>query len=767
MELNIETFNKFASENSNRPAQKTRVILGADNSLKEVSGHWWGWENWTIFGKKSAYINANRAIVLRFKQARKSKYDHLDFSSFAPDLNEESPLTIHTIREVIRKANREDILKKTAELEQKIERLEEIFNQIRQCHNEPIFKRNAKKEFLNDIYAEIPQPFLGNLTHSYLRKAKKNTEFIKTNLNTTSWSLAYLDSDFFERSELTLKEANSNYENAVEQCAPLLQLDTDDLKKLLTQTTMRSSVIKELRSKNISFIDSYAGITNAVVESSRESKIAADSSSVCSNKLLECDDFPKPNDYGKLFVELYRKNCNNWASVYADYYIQKRAITVSQNQFEGTEPSTKYLEKGLLGLQNPTGNCAVNSSLQLLKTALLSTQEHASSEEWEQLSNNITKKMPALWHFLKNDSRSFTSKECQELHKQVARVLHEDFWYSVMSDFGIAKQHVDEGYCFGSIGEHLLPVLLHQFGMPPIYFEQTSHDGITSHHALQTLPLTSPVSSSESSTATVQEMVNRQFTHAGCKLEDPLPSTLCIRIVETVTMSDVLESMELFDKNGNRVLYEPKSISCNVFKATDSHSCAFEDGHVFAFVKQKGWWYEVNDNFIHPIPKYWEEDLQSYCAKHATLIVYEKKQTEEKEMLREEPQYVELSPSKMQNNLLDREKEFSFLKQQEFLSGAVMSPDEEDELRKCSIEYSKNSKNKNRAIRIEVVEKYQEFWRKRIAQCTEGKNNATASFQPYWEGVLEDAQSNELYWSKELRKEKRSTFVNRLMFENW
>ncbi|MFZ4115398.1 MAG: hypothetical protein ACOYK6_01590 [Chthoniobacterales bacterium] len=165
---------------------------------------------------------------------------------------------------------------------------------------------------------------------------------------------------------------------------------------------------------------------------------------------------------GRLLRELYNKRCDLWAEAYSTYKWEQK---YSKRIFPPPEKLLK-IDNGIIGLSNPTGNCAFNSSLQLVKTALQAIPRNTL--EWKRVSKKLEETIPYLLKFLNNELA--TEGDCKELHKEVARVLSEDFWYRFFSYSGIAKEQLEKGHFYGGRAMYITPVLLHHVGISPLCY---------------------------------------------------------------------------------------------------------------------------------------------------------------------------------------------------------------------------------------------------------------------------------------------------------
>jgi hypothetical protein len=359
--------------------------------------------------------------------------------------------------------------------------------------------------------------------------------------------------------------------------------------------------------------------------------------------LIETEDFKKPDNIGIFLQDIYKKGFDLLTE--KNVTNKKTFLSPANNDFLNLN---KELEKisGFTSLPNRTGNCAINSSLQLLRTVLQGIAEH-DPVAWNGLSSKIEQERPYLLKFVNNEIN--TEGDAQELRKEAARVLTEDFWYSHFSGHGIAQDSLEKGNFYGAFVNSALAVLLHRLQVPPVVFNQTAEvdkKEEVSYHAWQVLTLdhNDQIASSSNS---INDLLNNRLNRESRKLGDPVPTMLCINCTKC-DVSNVLEPITLPHQNGTSVIYEPKSINCSVYSSYG--------GHAFAIIKKEAEYYEVNDSGISSIPTEWEDSLKTYCDKNATIIIYEQKSTEKKQS----NQKVNRTPPEIDKIL--HKKEESFLK---------------------------------------------------------------------------------------------------------
>ena len=321
-----------------------------------------------------------------------------------------------------------------------------------------------------------------------------------------------------------------------------------------------------------------------------------------------------------------------------DYYKSKmnsfETEYVNTNILDDTNILDNDLSKGnklnkvsnFIGLPNRTGNCFLNSSLQIIRTVLQGIRKNDTAT-WEKLSSNIEQKMPYLLNFV-NDEIDIES-DTIELRKEAARVLNEDFWYSHFSNAGIAQDSLEKGNFYGGREEHVISILLHRLHIPPVIFKkemEVNGEQKSSIHAWQVVKLAKEdkqnLPKDEQDLPTnINELLNKKLAREKQKLGDSPPSILCINCNDC-SVRDVLGPIILPHQDGSSVTYEPKSIDCSV-----RHN---GDGHAFAIVKTAAEYFELNDEEISSIPEEHEDALKTYCDKYATIIIYEKQSENQK-----------------------------------------------------------------------------------------------------------------------------------------
>lgn len=395
---------------------------------------------------------------------------------------------------------------------------------------------------------------------------------------------------------------------------------------------------------------------------------------------------------------------------------------------------------GIRGLPNPTGNCGINSATQLLKSTLQSMRDdhddRETQEQWKKISAYLQKKMPSFHKFFMDEP--MTAEDYQDIHREIAHALHEDYFYSVLSKIGISPHERDTGYFCGSQEMHVLSVLLYRCDVPPVSFEHTKNLEPKDRWQVVTLE------TSKRSKITniicprdINTIMNDQLEKESRQLGDPIPRTLCLHPnIQTVgQVGGMLEPIILPHKDKGSITYEPIGIQCTIKNPPQPN------GHAVAFIKKDGLWNEVNDEGVSPIPKEWEDSFSDFLNgsrenSYATNIIYGRKKENSEEVTPSSHEKNVETGLKLEN--IGHDENWSFVKWQDNenrkTSGSEMSPEENTLVESWS--------DMELPVPPEQVKKEIQFWTQRIQQCQKGLENAPPLYQPYWRHALELAQQN-------------------------
>ena len=263
---------------------------------------------------------------------------------------------------------------------------------------------------------------------------------------------------------------------------------------------------------------------------------------------------------------------------------------------------------GLTGISNFTGQCGLNSAVQLLRKASQIILEQGTPEEQERLCATIDAKMPHFGRFLRQEFK--TEEDCRALHQEVGKQLPPAFVANRFSDLRSMVQR--RGVSLdcpirGVSSETFLPCLLKHLTMRPDALVMLTFENYQK----------SPFS-------TLQHCLDSSLLQQGGSLVAPLPSALVVVLRSFSSATEVVKTITLPDKDGAPIAYQPKAISCRVPQEGSKSS------HAFALIKEKESWYEVNDARIFHIPHAWEDEMKRYCSKHVSVILYEKKNADDK-----------------------------------------------------------------------------------------------------------------------------------------
>jgi hypothetical protein len=350
------------------------------------------------------------------------------------------------------------------------------------------------------------------------------------------------------------------------------------------------------------------------------------------------DDF-QPSSGGRL-GELGRYFSNDCARRWETYsyaflkkdsqeYLQK----ISSNQgFRDTAlPCTETNNQTITGLSNHTGACHMNASLQATAASLQITLDSLVKEGKDsaktKLEGRIQEKMPTLLKLIKGSL--MTEKDCQALHAEGAGLLAENYWYNRKSQSGIARASAQSGDIRGLMPVDITTIFLHELGAPEVTFKKDQEIHVASSITIDA------TNDAGSELRTTQNSVEKFLYNKGYTFNiDKAPASLTLnfnnsregnKVLQHGT-TDILQPITL-GESPSSITYQPKAILCNVSAASVGLKGS---GHAFSFLRTGNSWSEVNDSHIIPIPKEWEEELESYLSQHSCSIVYEKVEQGEK-----------------------------------------------------------------------------------------------------------------------------------------
>jgi hypothetical protein len=178
-----------------------------------------------------------------------------------------------------------------------------------------------------------------------------------------------------------------------------------------------------------------------------------------------------------------------------------------------------------------------------------------------------------------------------------------------LSGTGFASEQKETGYFFGSRTDQLLATLLFKCQVPPLSLQNENNDKPLAWQVLSLRPQQKSKTSQKNTP--LNTIINDQLKEESSRLGEPIPKTLCIKpnIEDFGRVGDILKPITLKDKDGRNITYKPMGIQCKIRTS--------EGGHGFAFIHKNGFWHEVNDSGVSPIPKEWETDL-SNCLNGST-----------------------------------------------------------------------------------------------------------------------------------------------------
>jgi hypothetical protein len=331
--------------------------------------------------------------------------------------------------------------------------------------------------------------------------------------------------------------------------------------------------------------------TSTTTEESKTSSIPGN------EKRIPCEDFPSEDPLFRSLAKIAAGRLNEGASI--RYQTELSTIQLDQIKLGYASPIKPC--NGIGGLPNATGHCAVNSSLQLLK-ATLQTYDLENSDEGKKICSYLQENMPTFYRFVRDQPMS--SGDYQKIHQETAKVLSEDYFYSLLSGTGLASEQKETGYFFGSRPDQLLATLLFKCQVSPLCLRNENNGKPLARQVLSLRP--QQKSKTFQKNTPLNTIINDQLKKESSVLGEPIPKTLCIKpnIEDFGQVNGILEPITLKGKNGQNITYKPMGIQCKIRTS--------EDGHGVAFIHKNGLWHEVNDNGVSPIPEAWEAHLSNY-----------------------------------------------------------------------------------------------------------------------------------------------------------
>ncbi len=608
--VSFSDFENLANQFQRSPnKENTRVILTKDASgleVEEASNRYSRWEHWTMFRSISsdcAAVRADREVIEAFRKVLEEKYPFLDntfFQHHGLDPSQRnssptySPLSAHKIEVVLQEAKLKDQVDKETKAkefsDQKEKELKDIYNKFGNLETKI-------EELSKHLQQDIPydRSVLDNETLPEVQSYNQ--------LLSLKESFSGIQKEF-NQSFIEFFESYSNYPEQLDYSSSMIDRDLEEQKKRVEQLLKKAKNNLNKYSDQIEELSS--NITSLVeIEKSQEEE---------RSNLPPCDDFPAPSLLDKALLDIYHQRAilreNGYNTSLERIQLAQEADLIN---LEALLPTYH----GFVGFSNPTGACAINTSLQLVKVAL---EEVRDTPAWEGIKARVGQQMPHLLKFLDGELKS--EGDLKELRKEVARLLHEDFWYTRFSGRGVGSSQLEHGYFMGAKDNHATAVLLHRLGIPPFSFsreKRNTHGAPGTTHALQRLEL---LQSSEVTTAAAR--VSNYLSHHGTtawRHGQPPSPLLYVDFIDSQFrgVTNALEPIMLKDSDGKEVIYEPVSIGCSYADSTQ------KEGHAWTFVKKNHYWYEINDADICPIPRSLEQSLQEYCSKCKCTIIYRKK----------------------------------------------------------------------------------------------------------------------------------------------
>ena len=111
-----------------------------------------------------------------------------------------------------------------------------------------------------------------------------------------------------------------------------------------------------------------------------------------------------------------------------------------------------------------------------------------------------------------------TAEDYQDIHREIARALTEDYFYSVLSGIGISPHQRDTGYFYGSQEMDVLSVLLYRCDVPPVSFEHTKN--LEPKDRWQVVTLEQSQDAAQTTPSTIDQILRAQLEKESRQLND-------------------------------------------------------------------------------------------------------------------------------------------------------------------------------------------------------------------------------------------------------
>lgn len=312
---------------------------------------------------------------------------------------------------------------------------------------------------------------------------------------------------------------------------------------------------------------------------------------------------------------------------------------------------------GKQGLSNNTGECYIDTALQMLRVELLplaaigADGNTISFPGYPALNKNITG-LPYLQKFLLNHIS--TDEEARSLRMEIAQLVD---WKMIVGRPWNPAENVSMGetgcsFEMGGNGGTVLRALLYtlyapaamevnQIASPENRSPQTKQEYQYSAHLRQ---LFVPAVAAGEQVA-MDQVIQEDLNSRGRELMGPLPPVISYELIPTSSSAIPFPAADSQPYDLKQTVFNRfPSIAPNIFHSVelslpiqgDSSSSAIltlrpigisvrmyvpTEGHLFSFIYERGNWYEINNDQVFPIPQEWEKDMSLYISRYPTRIL--------------------------------------------------------------------------------------------------------------------------------------------------
>jgi len=311
---------------------------------------------------------------------------------------------------------------------------------------------------------------------------------------------------------------------------------------------------------------------------------------------------------------------------------------------------------GKQGLSNNTGECYIDTALQMLRAELLPVAmigtdgNTISFPAYPSLNKNISC-LPYLQKFLLN--KISTDEEARSLRMEVAQFID---WKMIVGRPWNPAENVSMGetgcsFEVGGYGGSVLRALLYTLYAPAaIEINQNSFSENTSSQTKQAYEYSAhlrqlfiPAVAAGEEVA-MDQVIQEDLNTRGRQLMSPLPPVISCQLIPTASAvvpfpaadsqpydfnqtvfnrfpsiaTNLLNSIELLlpstdHSSPKNYFLKPIAVSVRMYVPTV--------GHLFSFIYERGNWYEINNDQVFAIPGAWVEDMSLYISRYPTQVM--------------------------------------------------------------------------------------------------------------------------------------------------